>query len=68
MNIAEAKTLQEEIAQGVKLKAIPKAEKEKSPIRFKPVSNNAQLKMAIQMRNELESIQASESNEEEFSF
>ena len=68
MNIAEAKTLQEEIAQGVKLKAISKAERDKSPIRFKPVSNNAQLKMAIQMKKELESIQASDSNEDDCSF
>ena len=68
INLAEAKTFQEEIVQGVKLKSIPKVVMEITPLRLKPVSNNAQLRLAINMRNDLQSIYSQESKEDDDSF
>jgi hypothetical protein len=47
------------------LKSIPKVEKEKSPPRLKPVSNSILLKIAIKMRNDLQSIYSNESKEDD---
>jgi len=67
-SLAEATTFQEQIAQGVKLKSIPNIEKEKTPVRLIPVSNNIQLQIAIGMRNDLQSIYSNESKEDDDSF